>query len=472
MAELQPFQERFLRNALKPRVDTAVLSLPRGNGKSWLAGYLLTRILDPDDDLFRPGTESALCAASIEQARIVYRFARAELEPTGEYRFLDSLNRIGITHKPTNTKLRVLGSNGRTAMGLVNCPWVIADEPGAWEVNGGTLLHDAIETAKGKPGSPLCSVYIGTLAPSTGGWWHALVESGSSPSTYVQMLQGDRDKWADLKEIMRVNPLARIDRGFRAKLREERQKALADSRLKARFLSYRLNLPTADESKVLLTTDDWKLCTARPVPARQGRPIVGIDLGEGRAWCAAVALWRNGRTEALALAPGTPSLEDQEKRDRAHAGAYQRLFQAGLLRVDGERRVPRVSALVDAIRPWNPEVIFADRNRFGELLDAVNGRVPVVQRVTRWFDAAEDIRALRAGAKDGPLSVAADSRPLLAASLAVSMVKNDDQGNYRFVKRDPANNTARDDVSAAWTLAAGALSRAPKSSGRGYVVCG
>lgn len=472
MADLRPFQRRFIRNALKAKYDTCVLSLPRGNGKSWLAAHLTTRILSPDDDLFRAGTESALCAASIEQARIVFRFVRSELEPTGEYRFLDSLNRIGITHKATNTKLRVLGSNGKTAMGLVNCPWVIADEPGAWEVNGGTLLYDAIETAKGKPGSPLKSLYIGTLAPATGGWWHQLVKTGSVGKTYVMALQGDKSKWDNWREIRRCNPLTQISAPFKAKLKDERDKALADSRLKARFLSYRLNIPTQDESKVLLTVDDWETACARPVPPRVGRPIVTMDLGNGRAWCAAVGLWRNGRAEALALAPGTPDLEAQEKRDRVHAGDYQRLFQQGLLRIDGDRRVPRVSALLDAIRPWSPEVIIADRFRINEILDETDGRIPVVPRVTRWSEASEDIRALRKAAKDGPLAPVPECRPLIQASLSVSEVKNDDQGNVRLIKRDPANNTARDDVSAALVLAAGALSRAPKSSGTGYQVCG
>ena len=69
------------------------------------------------------GARSRFCApaASIKPG-IVFRFARADLEPTGEYRFLDSQTRIGITHVATNTKLRVIGSNGKTAMGLVGCP--------------------------------------------------------------------------------------------------------------------------------------------------------------------------------------------------------------------------------------------------------------------------------------------------------------------------------------------------------------
>ena len=117
MVELRPFQRTFIRHATAPGIDTAALSLPRGNGKSWLAAHLLRRCLTPGDDLYVAGGEYLLCAASIEQARLCYRFIRAELEPTGGYSFIDSATRIGITHRASNTRLRVLSSNGKTAMG-------------------------------------------------------------------------------------------------------------------------------------------------------------------------------------------------------------------------------------------------------------------------------------------------------------------------------------------------------------------
>ena len=101
-------------------------------------------------------------------------------------------------------------------MGLVGCPWAICDEPGAWETNGGQLLNDAIETAKGKPGSPLRAVYIGTLAPATDGWWHDLIKDGSRGSVYVQALRGDPEKWDTSREIRRCNPLTAIFRYFPA----------------------------------------------------------------------------------------------------------------------------------------------------------------------------------------------------------------------------------------------------------------
>ena len=458
--ELRAFQRRFLRAALAPGIDTAALSLPRANGKTTLAAHLLARCLSPGDSLHKAGADYVLLAGSLEQARLCFRIVRGWLEPLGGYRWLDTSQRVGAVHLATNTQLRVISSNARGAFGLVGVPLVVCDEPGSWETTRGELMHDAIQTAQGKPDSPLRVIYCGTLAPAAGGWWHELVSTGSRGTVHITALQADRDKWDRWPEIRRVNPLTAVSPEFRAKLLAERDEARADSRLRARFLSYRLNVPSSDESTVLLTLTDWRRVCARPVARRAGRPVVGVDLGGGRAWSAAVAVWPGGRVEALALAPGTPSLRDQERRDRVPAGTYERLAAAGVLSTDGARRVPRVEALMPGVLAWRPAAIICDRFRHGELLDAAGGRVRIVPRVTRWSEAGADIRAVRTLALDGPLSVAPGAAALLGASLAVATVRNDDQGNVRLSKAG-ADNTARDDVAAALTLAAGGAVRRP-----------
>ena len=347
--QLRAFQKQFVKRALAPGIDVAALSIPRGNGKSWLAAHLLTRCLTPGDELHVPGSEYLLCAASIEQARLCYRFIRTELEDTGEYSFLDSSTRIGITHRASNTRLRVLSSNGKTAMGIVNCPLLVADEPGSWESVGGTLMYDAITTALGKPNSPMRTVFIGTLAPAMNGWWHDLIADGSVDTTYVQALQGKVEAWDTWGEIRRCNPLTAISGDFRKRLLVERDAARVDSRLKGRFLSFRLNRPSGDESEVLLTVSDWERIVDREVPEREGRPIVGVDLGGGRAWSAAVAVWGNGRVEARAVAPGIPDLDEQERRDRVPPGTYSKLYDLGQLEVAEGLRVQPVAAMWDLI---------------------------------------------------------------------------------------------------------------------------
>ena len=213
---------------------------------------------------------------------------------------------------------------------------------------------------------------------------------------------------------------------------------------------------------MLMMVEDWALVCAREVPDRAGAPIVGIDLGHSRSWSAAVAIWRTGRVEALAVAPGIPSLEAQEKRDRASWGAYRKLALAGTLRIAEGLRVPTPAQLYEAACAafGQPARIVCDRFKLDVLRDAVGAGVPIVDRVTRWSSATEDIQALRKIALDGPLSVEAGSRDLLTASLGAAMVKTDDQGSVRLAKKG-TNNTARDDVAAALTLAAGSFVREP-----------
>ena len=157
------------------------------------------------------------------------------------------------------------------------------------------------------------AVYIGTLAPASSGWWHDLIAAGSGGSAYVQALQGDQATWDSWHTIRKANPLANISAELRSKLLEERDKARADSRLKGRFLSYRLNLPTADESTMLLTVEDWTRACGREVPERDGRPLSGsiseaVERGRLRLRCGArdgSRLWRRARGS-----PDCPSKSD------------------------------------------------------------------------------------------------------------------------------------------------------------------
>ena len=389
--------------------------------------------MTPGDSLFHPGKTCVLLAGSIEQARLVWSFVRPAIEPNPDYRILDSSQRLGVWHKPTGTNLRVISSNAKTAMGLVNVPLVVADECGSWETIGGQLMHEALSGAQGKPGSPLRVLYVSTLAPSTAGWWAEMVNTGSTGSTYVQAIVGNRGRWSDWSEIRRCNPLMARFPASRRKLLEERDKARGDSRLRAAFCSYRLNIPTADESTVLLSVDDWQRVVARPLAPAEGQPVVGVDLGGGRAWSAAVAVWRSGRIEALAVAPGIPDIESQERRDRVPAGTYRRLVQAGVLRVADGLRVQPPAQLAEMLRPWRPEVVICDRFRLPELLDHV-GSIPVSPRITVWSTGAADVRALRSYALDGPLSVAPSSRALLQASLSVAATQSDSSGNVKLTK--------------------------------------
>ena len=106
-------------------------------------------------------------------------------------------------------------------------------------------MWDAITTSMGKPNSPLRVIIIGTIAPSTDGWWADLIKDGTHGSVPMSSLyRGDRDKWDEWKEIRRVNPLTSISADFSAEATGGNVTlAYGDGRLKARFLSYRSERP-------------------------------------------------------------------------------------------------------------------------------------------------------------------------------------------------------------------------------------
>ena len=210
-----------------------------------------------------------------------------------------------------------------------------------------------------------------------------------------------------------------------------------------------------------MTVEDFKLATARDVAPPTGQPIVGVDLGQNRSWSAAVAIWETGRIEAMAVTPGIPDIQAQEKRDTVPKGTYQKLCDMEVLDVADDLRVVPPSQLWENIKDrWGtPAAMVCDRFRFDDLQDAVQNACYIDPRVSRYSEAASDVRDLRKAFKDGPFSVEESSRPLLIASLAAAHVTNDDQGNTRLSKRTK-DQKARDDVAAALTLAAGGWGRA------------
>ena len=467
MIEPLPFQNDFLRRTFAPGVRLSVLSLPRGNGKSTLCGSLiLSRCLTPDDELHEPGREYLLVAGSIEQARHSFKPLREILE-SDDYSFTDSARSLGVLHKPTNTKLRVLSSSGKRAMGIVGSPICVCDEPGSWQVREGELMYESLLTAQGKPDSDLRLIFIGTIAPAQRGWWPDLVKSGSNKQEgrFVKVLQADEQKWSNWNEVKRVNPLMSRYPESRKVLRSELKQAKKDTRLEARFKSYRLNLPATDSSEMLLTVPEWETCLKRPVGSNEGEPVIGIDMGSKRSWSAAVAIFPSGRVECFAVA-GDDDIDSMENRDQISKGAYQQLIDDKSLLIDKGFKVPRTERITKEIeRRWpTARTLVGDRFRTDELADYWHGQV--IARTPMWSQSSEDIRALRTLALDGELSIEDKSRGILTFALSVSEVENDTSGNSRMVKTDMRAKTARDDAAAALIMAAGELQRrlnAPES---------
>ena len=85
--------------------------------------------------------------------------------------------------------------------------------------------------------------------------------------------------------MVNVNPL------LRRRLIRERDDARSDERLKSRFLSMRLNVPSRGDDVALLTVEDW-LHGRLPQAAGAIRDglLCGVEIGANRSWNAAVAV--------------------------------------------------------------------------------------------------------------------------------------------------------------------------------------
>ena len=470
---LLPFHRAWLRRAYADDIKVAALSTPRGNAKTWLIGQLAAQALTPGSPTFEPGREVIGVSASMEQSRVMLSFARAALKDREhEYRWLDSGQRLAVTHTATQTKFRILSSSGKRAMGLEAFSTIYADEPAAWESRNGAVMWDAIRTALGKrPGQRL--LLIGTRAPAeAGSWWPELLEAGSGPGVHVEVLAApDEDAWDAWATIRHCNPMARVNAELRKVLLLERDQARRNSTLAPSFQAYRLNRLVGVSKSLLLPLVDWKRVLEREPPEREGQPILGLDLGGERAWSGAAALWPNGRMECFAMLPGVPDIAERERMDAVPRGSYQRLFDAGVMVVDEGRRRARPELLIDhldaqGIRPINT---VCDRFLINTLRDAAAGRWRISPRRTRWSEATEDIAAFRDISLDGDprLSITPESRALASFSLSQAEVATDDQGSTRLVKT--RDHRSRDDVAMAAVLAAGETVRRQSSGGEFYM---
>ena len=85
-----------------------------------------------------------------------------------EFRVSDSTQSARIIHLPTSTSAEVLPASGRGSLGLgMNTRLLVGDEPGSWKPQDGELVNASLLSARGKPGSRMKILYVGTLAPAT-----------------------------------------------------------------------------------------------------------------------------------------------------------------------------------------------------------------------------------------------------------------------------------------------------------------
>ena len=458
-----PWQRRFIRGAFAPGVQSAALSVARGNGKTALLSGVACASLD--GPLAVPRGETVIVASSFEQARIAFEHVLAfmgdKLDDGKRWRCWDTAQQARIEDRQTGARVRCIGSDPRRAHGLAPV-LVLADEPAQWPETTGERMVAALRTAAGKqPHSRFVS--LGTR-PADAEHWFSKMLAGAADHAQTHAARSDdppfqRRTWA------RANPSLLHMPDLLAAIVNEARQARQDPALMAAFQALRLNLGTEDAAvSTLLDAGLWQAIEG--VADWSGPAVWGIDLGTSAAQ-SAIACYhpQTGALACLAAFPSEPSLAERGLRDGV-GGLYAECARRGDLLTLGRHTVD-VTALLQAAldRFGRPARIVADRWREADLREALESAgVPLAALEFRGMgfrDGAEDVRGFRKACADRRV-VAAPSL-LLRSAMAEARTVSDPAGNHKLAKGSQGGRRvrARDDAAAAAILAVAAGVRNP-----------
>ena len=458
-----PWQMRFVRGAFAPGVQSAALSVARGNGKTALLSGIAAATLD--GPLAVPRGETVIVASSFEQARIAFEhviaFMGDKLDDKRRWKVWDTAQQARIEDRKTGARVRCIGSDPRRAHGLAPV-LVLADEPAQWPETTGERMVAALRTAAGKqPHSRF--VALGTR-PADAEHWFAKMLAGSADYAQTHAARPDDPKF-QRRTWAKANPSMAHMPDLEAAIRGEAKQARADPALLASFEALRLNLGTEDAAvSTLLDAGLWRSIEGEAVTG--GGAVWGIDLGTSAAQSAIAAYWpQTGALACLAAFPAEPTLAERGLRDGV-GSLYAECARHGELLTLGRHTVDVTALLRAALdRFGKPSRIVADRWREGDLREGLDAAgVPMAALEFRgmgYRDGAEDVRQFRRACADRRV-VPAPSL-LLRSAMAEARTVSDPSANAKLSKGSQGGRRARarDDAAAAAILAVAAGARQP-----------
>jgi phage terminase large subunit-like protein len=457
--KLAPFQRQFVKGALDETVNTAILSVGRGAGKTALsAGLALGSLLGIWDK--QPAREILVAARTRDQARIAWQFVAGfaqslpdELQSQLIYRRAPRLE-IEFTGDGGGHFLRAIAADGKSALGSAPT-LVLMDERGHWAAGKGDDLEHALLSGLGKRGGK--ALIISTSAPDDNHPFSKWIDE-ALPGVFVQEHRPSPGLPADDRESLLIaNPGAKSGIGADLTwLEAQARRAIArGGSALTTFRLYNRNERISGETRdLLITVDEWMSCEVSELPPRQGQVVIGIDLGGSASMTAAAYYWpESGRLEALGTFPSKPNLADRGAADGV-SGRYSEMAERGELSTLGDQTVPIAPWLVEVLRHVEGEsiaAICADRYKqaeLGEAMDRAGIASPIVWRGQGFRDGGEDAERFRRAAFDGLIK----TKPslLLRSAFADTVCLRDPANNIKIAK---ARSTGRIDAAAASVLA-------------------
>lgn len=457
--QLAPFQKQFVEGALAENTQVAVLSIGRGNAKTALSsGIALGALLGAWDA--QPRREIIIAARTRDQGRIAFNFAVAFCETLPvdirQHLVFRKNPRLEIEYEGDGGGhvLKVIAADAKSALG--SAPnLVLMDERGHWPLEQGNDLEAALLSGLGKRGGR--ALIISTSAPDDAHPFSQWIDN-PQPGTYVQEHRPAPGLPADDREsLIEANPGAVFGIGSSIDwlLHNAKTSIARGGSSLSTFRLYNRNERVSGETRdLLLTPDEWLNCETTDLPARQGKVVIGLDLGGSASMSAAAYYWpETGRLECLGTFPSNPPLLDRGQKDGVNT-RYVEMAERGELTTLGDQTVPVAPWLVEVMTHVEDQPVAAlcmDRYKQAELGEAIARagiRAPLMWRGQGFRDGGEDCERFQRACFEGRVK----ARPslLLRSAFADAVTLRDPANNMKLAK---ARSLGRIDPAAASVLA-------------------
>ena len=448
-----PWQERFIRGSFRPGIETAALSIARGNGKTTVVSWLAAAVLS--GPLMHRNSKVVVACASHDQGRGLHK-AVVELLPDADDRKKWSIwrnQRYRILNVESGAELTVLGMNPGTSHGLIGTVLILADEVAQWPKGKRGEMWNALETTLGK--SPGCRLMaIGTRPADPDNPFTKLLDGQADYRLEFRSRAGKT--WYTPSAARVANPSIAHFPSLERTIRREASLAKGDPARLAAYRAYRLNqgVDEIELRNAVLTANEYSgLVVADGITS--GTYVLGIDLSGGHALTAACAVFDDGYIDGFAMWQSSVDLKGRSERDDVD---YRSMVRDGDLILSDGPTVNPDTVLYEAIARWGrPEVIVSDFFRLTELSFACDAlgystdRDNLVLRRMGWRDGSEDLRLFRRAVASDAIRIRDSS--LMRHSFMAARTVSDASGNEKLAKETERSTRGKDDLAAAVVIA-------------------
>ncbi len=445
-------------------VRTALLTMPRKNGKTQLAAVLgLAHFVGPEAE---PRGQVYSAAADREQASLIYREMKAIVEAVPKFRkrvIVRDFTRE-MEDVETGSIFRALTADAKTKHGQ-SASFVVYDELAQAPDR---RLYDVLTTSTAARSEPL-TVVISTQSADPHHVMSELVAYGeqvnagilSDPSFHATILTAplDADPWNEAT-WRACNPAL----GDFRSLDEMKTAALQAQRMPTRENTFRLlylNQPVEAHAG-FVSGEDWDACLGKiDLAALGGRPcFAGLDLSSVRDLSALTLFFPDDDGAVLSYfwAPAD-QLDKREDEDKV---PYRTWARDGWIEPTPGRSINKRAialTLAGIAERYDVRGIGFDRWGIDELkriLDEEGIDLPLIAFGQGYKDQGPAVSALEAAILDRKLRH--DGNPVLTWNLANVVVETDPTGARKFTK---SRAKERIDGAVALTMAIGLHARTP-----------